>query len=477
MITIKALNLIVAGLGFGDEGKGTITDFLTRKYSANTVIRYNGGSQAAHNVVTTDGRHHCFSQFGSGTLSPGTRTFLSGHTIVDPLAIMLEAEMLEKIDIKDALKRLDISGQCLVVTPLHKHLNRMLEISRGDKRHGSCGKGIGQTVTDGQTLGQLALRAVDLPEYETTRYKLDFLWRCKLDQAEQLLAEQPGNGQLRACLNQLKRPNYAMLLARVYRHFSWDTGVNIVPENHLHDCRADYRAMIFEGAQGVLLDADYGFWPHVTRTDTTFNNADKLLHGSAVRMTTLGVLRAYATRHGAGPFPSEDAWLTKQLPDKHNRKDKWQGAFRVGWPDLLATRYALKVCGGVDSLAITNLDRLYDLGQIKVCVAYRYQSKDRFDLDRFFDWEKIGGAIIIRNIKLVQPPDQEHQSRLTQHLLRCEPIYLDLQPLHRPGGNKQSLPAEAKKYLSYLETALNTPISIVSVGPTATDKIKLKPCV
>jgi adenylosuccinate synthase len=235
--------------------------------------------------------------------------------------------------------------------------------------------------------------------------------------------------------------------------------------------------LIFEGAQGALLDSNYGFWPHVTRTDTTFNNAEKLLHGSAVRMTRLGVLRAYATRHGAGPFPSENAWLTKRLPDKHNRGDEWQGAFRVGWPDLLATRYALKVCGGADSLAITNLDRLYDLERLKVAVAYQYRGDDRSELDRFFEWKKIGGAAVIQSIKLTRPPNREHQAQLTKHLLKCKPIYRDFDPLFKPFGTKQSLPPEAKKYLSFLETALDTPISIVSIGPTATEKIQLKPCI
>src|SRR5688572_10036886 len=130
---------LVVGLGFGDEGKGTIIDYLARRYRAHTVIRFNGGPQAAHHVVTADGRAHCFSQFGSATLIDGVCTYLSRFMLLDPLALINENYHLKQLGITDGLKRLTIDKDSLIVTPFHKLINRMQEIARGDKRHGSCG--------------------------------------------------------------------------------------------------------------------------------------------------------------------------------------------------------------------------------------------------------------------------------------------------------------------------------------------------
>jgi adenylosuccinate synthase len=141
-------SIITVGLGFGDEGKGTVVDALVRRYNAKLVIRYNGGAQCAHNVITDDGRHHCFHQFGSGSLVPGCRTLLTKHVLVNPLVMFTEALQLEMIGVPNALKNMFIDERALVTTPYHRAMNRLREYSRNEQCHGSCGMGIGETMAD-----------------------------------------------------------------------------------------------------------------------------------------------------------------------------------------------------------------------------------------------------------------------------------------------------------------------------------------
>ena len=130
---------IIIDLGFGDAGKGLLTDFLTRRFEAGLVVRYNGGAQAGHNVVTPDGRQHTFSQFGAGTFIPGVRTILSRHGVIDPVALLVEGDVLETKGVPDVYTRLRISAQALIITPFHRAANRVREQARGADRHGSCG--------------------------------------------------------------------------------------------------------------------------------------------------------------------------------------------------------------------------------------------------------------------------------------------------------------------------------------------------
>lgn len=477
MIPIKAQAIIVAGLGFGDEGKGTITDYLVREYIAKWVIRYNGGPQAAHNAIDPTGRHHCFSQFGAGSLMPGVTTYLSGFALADPLAIRLEADALKDIGETDALSRLHIDEKCLIVTPFHKHVNRMQEVSRGKQRHGSCGKGIGQAVADGRLLGERALKAGDLRDSDLLAKKLRFLWLLKLDLAQQLVAEQPANYQLQDYLKYLEQPDYAERLVEAYESFYRQSGIKIVGEGYLASQAIPDTTLVFEGAQGALLDANRGFWPHVTQSNTSFENAIKLAQAASCEIKRLGVLRAYATRHGAGPFVSEEMKLTARLPELHNRQDEWQGNFRVGWFDLVATRYALESGGGADSLAITCLDRLYGLGKLQVATAYSCDNAAKEDLDRYFDWEGAGKQATIHRIKTDLPTDQASRLGLTRLLSRCKPVYVDLYPIPRQELGSKMPPPAAIEYLLFLEKALKVPIEIVSVGPGANEKFKFKPCV
>ncbi|HET8846443.1 MAG TPA: adenylosuccinate synthetase, partial [Ktedonobacteraceae bacterium] len=160
----QQLAIFITDLGFGDAGKGTITDFLARRFSAHTVVRYNGGPQAAHNVVCPDGRHHTFSQFSSGMFLPGTRTLLSRFMLINPLNMLKESRHLNAYGISDALQRVQIDRRALVITPFQRAMNRLREIARADSRHGSCGEGVGECMADSLQYGREMLFTGDLAD-------------------------------------------------------------------------------------------------------------------------------------------------------------------------------------------------------------------------------------------------------------------------------------------------------------------------
>jgi adenylosuccinate synthase len=422
-------HVIVVDLGYGDAGKGTVVDWLCSPHGglgglgggpAHTVVRFNGGAQAGHNVVTADGRHHTFAQFGSGTFWPGVRTFLSRFMLVDPLALAAEAAHLAAVGVPDALDRLAVDADALLTTPYHRAANRARELARGLGRHGSCGMGIGETAS-------YALRfPADAPR----------VGDCA---APRMLAGQLGllRDRLSDEVGPLDAPPVPDL-CEAYRAFA--AAVAVVDSGYLAGVLRKGR-VVFEGAQGVLLDEWRGFHPYTTWSTTTFANAETLLAEAlpteeGARGVRLGVVRSYMTRHGPGPFVTEDPTL--ELPEPHNRPGDWQGAFRVGHFDAVALRYALSVAGGVDALAVTHLDTVARQ-PVQVCDGYRVDG-------RLIDWIEPGPE-----------RDLDYQSRLTGMLLRARPSYLsgDL------SGDRPGL----------IEAALGAPVTLLSTGPTAADKL------
>ena len=341
--------ILVVDLGFGDAGKGSLVDYYVRRHRAHTVVRFNGGAQAAHNVVTPDGRHHTFSQFGSGTFVPGVRTHLSRFMLVDPVALLLEERHLRSVGVSDAFERLSVSRDALVVTPFQRAANRLREMSRGRDRHGSCGMGIGETMADMLAGETLALRMRELLSPAGMYERLRHIQHAKRLQCAFL--NRPDDPVADREWALLCNPEAPAEFADLFQHVS--RRLTIVPD--AADMLHAPGAVVFEGAQGVLLDEWYGFHPHTTWSTTTFGNALTLLHEADYPggITRIGSLRAYMTRHGPGPFPTEDADLTRRSPDLHNALNPWQRQFRIGWLDLLLLRYALEVAGGVDQLAVT----------------------------------------------------------------------------------------------------------------------------
>lgn len=338
---------LVCGLAYGDEGKGATVDYLCRKFDAGLVVRYNGGSQAAHNVVTPDGRHHTFSQFGSGTFIPGVKTYLSRFTLINPINMMREEEHLKAVGVLDAWDRLSVDCECLVVTPFHRAANRALEEARGDCRHGSCGQGIGQCRSDNLIHGQMSLFAGDLRNEWMTKEKLLFL-----QQVNRRLVVSIGKVKIDPVLED---PEAIDWIWNLYKQWPAKT----IPPWDILENTDKTDVVVFEGAQGVLLDEKYGVAPYNTWTNTTFENALTLLQewGYQGAVKKIGVIRTYFTRHGAGPFRTEYLdHMKKFFPEPHNNCHGYQGKFRIGEFDRELFFHAIRICHGIDGLALNHVD-------------------------------------------------------------------------------------------------------------------------
>lgn len=429
---------IVIGLGFGDEAKGATVDFLCARGDVAGVVRFNGGAQAAHNVIA-DGRHHTFRQFGSGTLV-GVPTFLSRYSLVEPIGLAGEAEELAASGVPDPLGLVTVDPDALVTTPVQVAANRAREDRRGAGRHGSTGLGVGETVW----------------------YDLALRRRARAGQlVENLVAPADARGRalrVRDCLDgRLLRERltdlahfYAPLLTgSAHGHDDVETmadlleafagAVRIANPDHL--ARTAQRGrLVFEGAQGVLLDEWRGFHPHTTWSTTTPANAQALLSGAGLpRGAVLGVTRAYTTRHGAGPLPSEDPALLAAA-EPFNGTGVYQGAWRAGHLDLVALRYAVEAIGGVDGLAVSHLDVVDDPATpaVEAVGAYRtpHGSVDRLPVGRL--------------------GDLTHQEALTGLLREAT-------------GRGRAL-AGSRDVVVTLERALGAPVQALAFGPAREDR-------
>ena len=427
--------------------KVAIVDYLARRAGGSSlVVRFNGGAQAGHNVVTPNGLHHTFKQFGSATLTGG-RTHLSRFMLVSPLALAREAGQLHELGPAGYIPhtRLTIDRGARIVTPYHGAANRLRESARRGNRHGSCGHGIGETMADSLSVPDDTLLAGELTSYATVIRKLESVRMRKLEELAGLmpeLARHPAPSVTQD-LQTLRDTALSQDVATFYRLFA--RTVAIVDEDHLGQLLRETPNVIFEGAQGVLLDEWRGFHPYTTWSTTTFANADTLLAEQDYpgEVTHLGVLRAYGTRHGPGPFVTEDRALTEMMPDEHNGLNQWQRQFRVGHFDLVTARYALEVAGTTNCLAITCMDRVNEVLHAKsglICTSYRHEDQ--------------------QISRLIPGPFRslEYQEGLTKMLLASTPVY-------------ESAPEYPLEFLSYLEDHLRLPIAVMSNGPKSQDKI------
>lgn len=434
--------LIVCGLGFGDEGKGSIVDWLAHLLIRTLVIRYNGGYQAAHNVVRPSDTWHCFAQIGSGSFED-SRTYLSRHMLIEPSALLEEAVVLSRKAVPDILKRITIDPRVTIVTPGQKMMNQMAEIARGKSRLGSCGCGIGETVADRNRGLAVFLSDVGTVELEK---KLEELRRLKSSEAHHLCQLRP--------LPELEK-------TREYFEGRMDVGAIVREYNRFLEsdillggpaCLQTDDALVFEGAQGTLLDPIHGFAPYVTKTRSDHHNAIRVWGEGQVADLPwkIGVLPAYFHRHGPGPLPTEDPDLTSGLSDTRNRDNQWQGTFRVGWFDAVLAKYALLLNGGMDFLALTKLDRLQQFEEIRVCTSYRYTG-DLDNLRGLAEFESMGpDDVRVTGLKV----SMESHTEIMSH---CQP--LDWVTFRGTSD-----------YIDGLEDLLGTPIGVISTGPTWEDK-------
>lgn len=438
---------ITVDLSYGDAGKGTTVEYLAATSESAVVIRHNGGSQAEHNIVTPDGQHHTFSQFGAASFLPDVPTHLSRDMLVNPLNMYLEAQHLIESGVSDIWERVTVDRFALIVTPYQQAGNRLRELVRGVNRHGSTGQGVSEMVLDSMFYPEQVLRAGDLAERNLVE-RLEAIRRTKL-------------AQMAALPVPTDTPEWEMLhdrsLPQLYAEefAEWAKLVRIVPPDYLAELAQQYEHLVFEAAQGVLLDEKRGFHPHTTWSNTTPDNARRQLEDIrfAGDVTTLGIVRSYTTRHGDGPFVTEDRSLDDPLHEYFNGTGPWQGRFRIGHFDPLAHRYAISAIGGVDGLVVTGLDRTAELDEWQYAVGYKVS--DAADRAGYFLLDRRG---IARDI-LVQPYGAKRRmARLTELLFAARPLY-DMAP-----------DSSGDTVVKTIESLLDAPVVLTSYGPTRNDK-------
>jgi adenylosuccinate synthase len=414
-------NLIVVGTQWGDEGKGKIVDLLTER--AQAVVRFQGGHNAGHTVVI-EGEKTVLHLLPSGILRPHVLCLIGNGVVVDPRALLDEIQALETKGIP-ARTRLRLSPACPLILPSHVALDRARETARGGQAIGTTGRGIGPAYED--KVARRALRLADLFHRERFATKLGEV----LDFHNFVLGHyfRTETVSFRETLERYLA--YAPLLEPLVD----DVG------RILFELRTQGANVLFEGAQGTLLDVDLGTYPYVTSSNTTSGGAAT---GSGVGPCfldeVLGIVKAYTTRVGGGPFPTE---LCDDMGEYLARRGLEYGATtgrrrRCGWFDVVALRRAI-INNSVSSLGVTKLDVLDELDTIRLCVAYRTP----------------------RGTLTVAPTGAEDYAV-------SEPVYVDLPGWKRSTlgiRNESLLPPEARAYLDKIEELAGVPIALVSTGP------------
>lgn len=447
------MDIVTVGLFLGDEGKGSIVDFLTSRLSRN-IVRYGGGSQCAHNVMT-NGIHHTFSQFGSSLFSD-SKILLTQFMIFDPLELIMEVDELQNKGILNPYEKVYVSEDCLVITPFQKICGQVREICRNEK-HGTCGKGVGETIKDSLLFPQQVIRVKDL-NLGNLRHKLNVMRAIKLDQIEQFAQSEEVKKKLAVF-----EEHEVEGMARAIEEMACK--INIVSNEELLTMIRE-SDNVWEGAQGSLLDPNFGFPPFVTKTNTTVQNAAELLVNK--EFLKMGIMRVYATRHGNGPFPTEDKSLN--LDESHNQYNEWQGNFRQGHLDLVLTKYAIALNKGIDKIALTCVDKLSWQKEIKVCLAYDYTGKESQELiEKYFDCD---GKKRIVGIKV-----QKQDEIISKLLMDCQPICASLAGWQTDISRVtevNNLPKQVVELINFIEKQLSVSVDLISVGPDRSQKMFLK---
>ncbi|EKQ68553.1 Adenylosuccinate synthetase [Leptolyngbyaceae cyanobacterium JSC-12] len=412
-------NVIVIGAQWGDEGKGKITDLLSK--SADVVVRYQGGVNAGHTVVVKD-QTFKLHLIPSGILYPETECIIGCGTVIDPKVLIEELDQLEKLGI--STENLLISETAHVTMPYHRILDQASEERRGEHRIGTTGRGIGPTYADKSE--RTGIRMIDLMDPESLRKRLRWTVEYKNVILEKLYDLPPLDPQ--AVIDE-----YLVYANRLRRHVV-DSSLRI------YDAIQRKRNILFEGAQGTLLDLDHGTYPYVTSSNPVAGGA---CVGTGVGPTVIdrviGVAKAYTTRVGEGPFPTElNGTIGEHLCDRGAEFGTTTGRRRrCGWFDAVIGRYAVRI-NGLDCLAITKLDVLDELDEISICVAYEV------DGERCNDFPSNA-----------------------RRFARCQPIYKTIPGWKQSTANcrtLEDLPKQALDYLKLLAELMEVPIAIVSLG-------------
>jgi adenylosuccinate synthase len=424
-------NTVVVGTQWGDEGKGKVVDLLTAK--ADLVVRFQGGNNAGHTLVV-EGRQFIFHIIPSGILYGDKKCLIGNGLVVDPEVLLEEIRNLKDAGIEVTPERLSLSEKAHIIMPYHKAVDLAREAAKGKDKIGTTGRGIGPCYED--KVARMGVRVVDFMDPEVLEEKIRANLKEKNFYLQQYLGVDPLDEQevLGQCLQ----------VAEKLRPFIRDVSLEMA-----HALKANAR-ILFEGAQGTHLDVDHGTYPFVTSSNPV---AGSVCAGAGIGPKhlhhVLGIVKAYTTRVGAGPFVTE---LTDSVGDYIQERGKEFGATtgrrrRCGWLDLAVVGDSVRI-NGLDSLAITKLDVLTGLDTLKINVAYELE----------------GRRITHRPVSLKQ-------------MAQCVPVYEELPGWHddiSQARELNDLPSPARTYLQRIEEITETPLSIVSVGPGREETILLQ---
>lgn len=417
------MNRVVVGAQWGDEGKAKITDLLAQ--NADLVIRYQGGCNAGHTVVAHN-KTFKFHLIPSGILYEGKTCFIGAGTVILPESF--EAEIKGLIEEGIDVSRLKINPLASITMPYHTEVDGYSESTAGKGKIGTTKKGIGPTYTD--KMARIGLKIEDLYSDEALSEKLDIILPLKNKTLKEVYGLKTYTKEEITALCK----KYAEIF-RPYVCFDW--------QKVLEDAKRDKKAVLFEGAQGVMLDVDYGTYPFVTSSNPIGGGASTGSgYGPCMIDEVIGVAKAYVTRVGEGPFVTE---LTDEIGSKIQTIGHEFGVTtgrprRCGWFDAVTMKYAVLV-GGLTSIALTKIDVFDTFDEIKICTAY----KDTRDGKIYKNYPT---NVFIH--KYLEPIYETHKGWET-----------DISNIRK----YEKLPENCKKYLERLEEILETPISIVSVGP------------
>lgn len=422
---------IIVGLQWGDEGKGKITDLLAEK--SDYIIRYQGGNNAGHSLCV-DNESFVLHLIPSGVIHPGKKCLIGPGVVVDPKALLEELQMLED-------RHIDTSGVYLanrahVTLPYHRLLDGYKEELRGNRSIGTTRKGIGPTYED-QT-ARIGIRFIDLLDEKVFYEKL----KANLEYKNQIID----------CIYGKNRIDFEPIYQE-YIGYADKLRPRIIDSVYeMHQALEEKKKLLFEGAQAILLDIAYGTYPYVT---TSSPSTGGVCTGAGIPPSALknfiGVTKAYCTRVGSGPFPTE---LQDATADKLREKGREYGATtkrprRCGWLDLVALRYACMI-NGINHLVMTKLDVLSGFETLRVAIAYK-------------------------------KPDESLTDRFpcsTEALEQMQPVYVDFPGWQRDISQLTSyedLPENCKKYLGFIEEFMKVKLSVVSLGPDRSQNIIIKP--
>ncbi len=420
-------NVVVVGAQWGDEGKGKIVDWLSSR--ADVVVRFQGGHNAGHTLVI-EGKTYKLSLLPSGAVRPGKLSIIGNGVVIDPWALMEEIERIGTLGVKVSPETLKIAANACLILPLHGKLDRAREEAQGSGRIGTTGRGIGPAYED--KVARRAIRVCDLADDEGLPERVDQLLRHHNALLRGLGSDPIDAAELLTALREIA-PRLLPFAEDVWQY--------------LEEARRSGRRILFEGAQGAMLDVDHGTYPYVTSSNTHAAQA-AVGSGTGVRSISyvLGITKAYTTRVGSGPFPTEqDNAVGQRLGERGHEFGTVTGRKRrCGWFDAVMVRQAVKV-GGIDGIALTKLDVLDGMEKLDVCVGYRYRGE----------------------VLKAFPPGRRMQAEV-------EPVYETMDGWSdstRGARSWAELPATAIKYIRRIEELIEAPVALLSTSPERDDTI------